>query len=77
MMAEGDEPDVALNGLSAARGYGMAPAQSKLEVLQTQLALRDIRMDVLPEGMEKRRTNRSAWDFRCEASLFCWLDEKG
>ncbi|KAG9039603.1 hypothetical protein FRB95_009183 [Tulasnella sp. JGI-2019a] len=73
--AEGDANDevdaeetIALNGLAAGRGYGMAPAQSKLEVLQTQLSLRDIRMDVLPEGMEKRRLNQSSWDLRTKTA---------
>ncbi|KAG8890614.1 hypothetical protein FRB98_007169 [Tulasnella sp. 332] len=77
-VAQDVEDETAPNGLSAARGYGLAPAQSKLEVLQTQLALRDIRIDVLPEGMERRKMNQSTWDPRTkiaymtvELNLYC------
>lgn len=65
-----DEDETAPNGMSAGRGYGMAPAQSKLEALQTQLALRNIRIDVLPEGMERRKMNQSTWDPRFVITIF-------
>lgn len=43
---------------------------SKRDSLKNQLALRDIKMDLLPEGMERRKTNQSTWDARVKlASL--------
>lgn len=56
--------DVAPNGLKASRGHGLAPPQSNLETLQKQLALKDIKVDFLPEGMEKRKQNQSSWNAR-------------
>lgn len=57
-----DNGDVAPNGLNVSKGHGLAPPQSKLETLQKQLALRDIKVDFLPEGMEKRKQNQSCWN---------------
>ncbi|KAG8891694.1 hypothetical protein FRB99_003417 [Tulasnella sp. 403] len=62
-------PDVAPNGLPTAYGHGLAPLKSKLEVLQRQLALRDIKVDILPEGMKKRKANQSFWNAKSKIAM--------
>lgn len=37
-------------------------ARSKREILKEKLAIEDIEMLLLPEGMERRRLNQSSWD---------------
>jgi hypothetical protein len=34
-------------------------------MLRSQLELRDIEMDLLPAGMERRSLNQSTWDPKC------------
>jgi len=41
-----------------------AYAKSKREVLQMQLGFKTIRMDLLPEGMQRQRCNMSRFDNR-------------
>ncbi|KAG8975983.1 hypothetical protein FRB90_009359, partial [Tulasnella sp. 427] len=61
--------DLAPNGLPVARGHGLAPSGSKLETLQTQLALRDIKVDFLPEGMAWRKLNQSFWNVKTKTAM--------
>ncbi|KAG8977679.1 hypothetical protein FRC05_000935 [Tulasnella sp. 425] len=63
------QQDLAPNGLPVARGHGLAPPGSKLEVLQKQLALRDIKVDFLPEGMARRKMNQSFWNVKTKTAL--------
>jgi len=48
------------------RGAGGASGQprTKRDILKMQLEARDIEMDLLPVGMEKRKLNQSTWDFK-------------
>jgi box C/D snoRNA protein 1 len=50
------------------RGRGSAAAAvvggSKKDTLKMQLGFKNISVDFLPEGMEKRRLNQSRWDAR-------------
>ncbi|CAE6536942.1 unnamed protein product [Rhizoctonia solani] len=57
--------DVATWGrdLSKSRGKGKGRSP-KLEALRVQLAARDVRIQFVAEGMEKRRLNQSSWDPR-------------
>jgi hypothetical protein len=41
-----------------------APGKSKREILQMQLSFKTIRMDLLPEGMQRQRSNMSRFDNR-------------
>ena len=41
-----------------------AYAKSKREVLQMQLGFKTIRMDLLPDGMQRQRSNMSRFDNR-------------
>ena len=41
-----------------------ASGKSKREVLQMQLGFKTIRMDLLPEGMQRQRSNKSRFDNR-------------
>jgi hypothetical protein len=43
------------------RGRG---AKTKRDVLKRQLELRDIEIDLLPTGMDRRKLNKSCWDSR-------------
>ena len=38
--------------------------RTKRDVLKLQLEARDIDMDLLPIGMERRKVNQSSWDFK-------------
>lgn len=61
-------------GRGRGRGRGMGPAgartKSKRDVLKMQLDFRDIEMEMLPNGMERRVLNQSTWDFKY-ASILC------
>jgi hypothetical protein len=48
------------------RGGGGASGQpkTKRDILKMELEARDIEMDLLPVGMEKRKLNQSVWDFK-------------
>lgn len=37
-------------------------SRTKRDVLKSQLELRDIEVDLLPSGMERRTLNHSTWD---------------
>jgi len=52
------------------RGGGGASGQpkTKRDILKMQLEARDIEMDLLPVGMEKRKLNQSTWDFKYVSS---------
>jgi box C/D snoRNA protein 1 len=39
-------------------------SRTKRDVLKSQLELRDIEMDLLPSGMERRMLNQSTWDLK-------------
>lgn len=43
--------------------------RTKQDKLQQQLELRDIEMELLPLGMEKKKLNRSIWDFKKKTAL--------
>lgn len=58
-------------GRGRGRGYGefksrqsSAAGKSKREILQMQLGFRNIKMDLLPEGMQRQRSNTSRFDNR-------------
>jgi hypothetical protein len=44
------------------RGRGSGAGQTKRDTLKMQLELRDIDMELLPIGMERRKHNQSSWD---------------
>lgn len=45
-------------------GSGRGGGKTKREILKMQLEVRDIDMDLLPIGMERRKVNQSSWDFK-------------
>lgn len=55
-------------GQGRGRGRGasmtMGPPKTKREILKVQLEARDIDMDLLPMGMERRKLNQSSWDVK-------------
>ncbi|KAJ1309184.1 hypothetical protein OPQ81_004853 [Rhizoctonia solani] len=52
-------------GRDLSKGKGKGKWKSpKLEALRVQLAARDVRIQFVAEGMEKRRLNQSSWDPR-------------
>ncbi|GAB1519600.1 hypothetical protein RhiTH_002668 [Rhizoctonia solani] len=57
--------NVATWGRDLSKGKGKWKGRSpKLEALRVQLATRDIKIQFVAEGMEKRRLNQSSWDPR-------------
>lgn len=64
------------NGRSAVRGRGRGGGSgggggstTKRDVLKVQLDMRDIDMELLPVGMERRKMNESSWDFKYDPAL--------
>lgn len=51
-------------GRGRGRGGGNGGGNTKRDALKIQLEVRDIEMDLLPIGMERRRINQSSWDHR-------------
>ncbi|KAF8974652.1 hypothetical protein BDZ97DRAFT_1751397 [Flammula alnicola] len=45
------------------------PGKTKRDILKMQLEVRDIEMDLLPVGMERRKVNQSTWDFKNQTAL--------
>ncbi|CCL99439.1 uncharacterized protein FIBRA_01457 [Fibroporia radiculosa] len=63
-----------MRGRGRGRGRGMAmnagkKTRSKRDILKMQLDFRDIEMEQLPAGMERRILNQSAWDFKNRTAL--------
>ncbi|KAH9853590.1 hypothetical protein C2E23DRAFT_699373, partial [Lenzites betulinus] len=59
-------------GRGRGRGRGAAHAgrpASKRDVLKLQLDFRDIELELLPNGMERRTLNQSTWDFKNKTAL--------
>ncbi|RPD67279.1 hypothetical protein L226DRAFT_499328 [Lentinus tigrinus ALCF2SS1-7] len=50
-------------------GGAAGKAASKREVLKMQLDFRDIEIELLPNGMERRMLNQSTWDFKNRTAL--------
>ncbi|KAG8931985.1 hypothetical protein FRC02_001799 [Tulasnella sp. 418] len=48
---------------------GQAPRGTKLSLLQLHLRSLNIRVDFMPEGMEKRRLNQSTWDVKTKSGF--------
>jgi len=46
-------------------GYNIGNGKTKRDILKMQLEFRDIDIDLLPAGMEKRKANQSTWDTKC------------
>ena len=79
--------DIVRNGYRMLRGRrgrgpvgpgrpGRGSHEKKRDMLKLQLELRDIEMDLLPSGMERRKLNRSTWDPKCVSwwsRPFLWL----
>ncbi|KAF8165036.1 hypothetical protein B0H34DRAFT_687517 [Crassisporium funariophilum] len=51
------------------RGGGGGTPKTKRDILKLQLEARDIDMDLLPVGMERRKINQSSWDFKKHTAL--------
>jgi len=50
-------------------GGGGRGGHSKRDILKMQLEAKDIEVDLLPLGMDRRRSNQSTWDFKCVPSI--------
>lgn len=48
-------------------GGGGAAQRTKRDILKMQLEARDVDVEMLPAGMERRSLNQSSWDFKCVA----------
>lgn len=46
-------------------GGGGGALRTKQDMLRHQLSLRDIDMELLPIGMERKKLNKSCWDYKC------------
>jgi len=53
-----------MRGRGRGGGGGGGSGRTKRDVLKLQLEARDIDMDLLPIGMERRKANQSSWDFK-------------
>ena len=51
-------------GRGGGGGAGGGSGRTKRDVLKLQLEARDIDMDLLPIGMERRKVNQSSWDYK-------------
>ncbi|TFK55887.1 hypothetical protein OE88DRAFT_1652396 [Heliocybe sulcata] len=58
-----------MRGRGRGRGGGKGFGRTKRDVLKMQLDFRDIDMELLPDGMEKRKLNQSVWDFKNRTAL--------
>ncbi|CAL1700908.1 unnamed protein product [Somion occarium] len=63
-----------LRGRGRGRGRETAivhgnPIRNKRDTLKMELDFRDIEMDMLPVGMERRTLNQSTWDFKNKTAL--------
>jgi len=62
-------------GRGRGRGRGMkgrgdgGSGRTKRDVLKLQLEARDIDMDLLPIGMERRKVNQSSWNYKNQTAL--------
>lgn len=54
----------ARGGKGRGGGSGGTP-RTKQDVLKQQLDMRDVDMELLPIGMERKKLNKSIWDFKC------------
>ena len=53
-------------------GPGRSVPEKRRDTLKLQLELRDIEMELLPAGMERRKLNHSTWDPKCVTwSRYC------
>lgn len=50
-------------------GGGGTAQRTKRDILKMQLEARDVDVEMLPAGMERRSLNQSSWDFKC--ARFC------
>lgn len=60
---------LASRGRGRGRGNGLDRAlqggrRGKRDILRMQLDARDIDMEILPQGMERRRVNQSTWEVK-------------
>ncbi|KAF8901661.1 hypothetical protein CPB84DRAFT_1777146 [Gymnopilus junonius] len=54
----------------AIRGRGgHGPVRTKRDILKMQLEVKDIDMELLPAGMERRKANQSSWDNKNQTAL--------
>jgi len=61
--ATGSVRGVSMRGRGRGSGRG-GLQRTKRDILKTQLELREIDVDMLPSGMERRSCNQSTWDFK-------------
>lgn len=70
MGARGDRGRGFDRGRGRGRGGGRGGHQkTKRDILKMQLEARDVDVEMLPAGMERRSLNQSTWDFKCALSL--------
>ncbi|KAL0949900.1 hypothetical protein HGRIS_009929 [Hohenbuehelia grisea] len=55
--------------LGRGAGAGARPGRTKRDILKLQLELRDIDVELLPNGMERRKLNQSVWDFKKQTAF--------
>ncbi|PPR03855.1 hypothetical protein CVT26_000853 [Gymnopilus dilepis] len=70
-MARSDNVNTRGRGQSRGRGRarGSGPVRTKRDILKMQLEMRDIDMELLPAGMERRKANQSSWDNKNQTAL--------
>jgi len=51
-------------GRGRGRGGNASSPRTKQDVLKQQLEFRDIEIELLPAGMERKKLNKSIWDFK-------------
>jgi hypothetical protein len=56
--------EIARGGFNRGKGKGHRQGKSKRELLQVELDLLHITMNLLSEGMERRKLNQSYWDYK-------------
>jgi hypothetical protein len=71
---EGLGRNVATWGRDLNKGKGKGKWRSpKLEALRVQLATKDVKIQFVAEGMEKRRLNQSSWDPRYVPHFYTYI----
>lgn len=58
-------------GRGGMAGSGGGKTRSKRDILKMQLDFREIEMELLPNGMERRILNQSTWDFKYALAFHC------
>lgn len=65
-----DNRGISSRGRGRGKGHGN---HSKRDILKMQLQVKDIEVELLPLGMDRRKLNQSTWDIKCVSMSFLFV----